>query len=301
MIGQSVYQFIVLMIVIFAAAGPRCPGDEDPKTWVFEKGGLLDIESGIGRDHHADPTVHYTLVFNVFVFMQLFNWVNCRKLYHEPNAFAGIHTNSTFIIIWIICLVVQILLVEGVSLAGGSGTNKALKTQSLNGGMWGICLGCGFFTLLWQMVIILVSRFIKPFVSQEQDWKPVSAGSCNGTHLKTGGIASVVPVEPPQQESCISVSEGTTNSKDSSTGSPTRERQVTGGAISTTSHPSLASDDPTRERRGSKLGIFARGSQDKHLMSNLSAGHAKDEEKKAQSLHRTLSKCSTNPEQPRSP
>ena len=37
------------------------------------------------RANNNDPSEHYTFIFNVFVFMQLFNEINCRKLFGEIN------------------------------------------------------------------------------------------------------------------------------------------------------------------------------------------------------------------------
>jgi len=44
------------------------------------------------RDGNDDPgpSRHYTIVFNVFVFMQIFNMINSRKINDELNVFKGI-------------------------------------------------------------------------------------------------------------------------------------------------------------------------------------------------------------------
>ena len=62
MIGQAIYQIIIVMILFFD--GPR----------------LLDVKEG----HHIEAaSVHYTLIFNSFVWMQLFNEINSRHLNGE--------------------------------------------------------------------------------------------------------------------------------------------------------------------------------------------------------------------------
>ena len=38
---------------------------------------------------HITPSRHFTLVFNCFVFLQIFNFVNARKLQDEINIFQG--------------------------------------------------------------------------------------------------------------------------------------------------------------------------------------------------------------------
>lgn len=44
---------------------------------------------------HSPPSEHYTIIFNTFVMMQLFNEINARKIYGERNMFNGIFSNPT--------------------------------------------------------------------------------------------------------------------------------------------------------------------------------------------------------------
>ena len=53
--------------------------------------------------------VHFTIIFNVFVFMTLFNEINGRKIHGETNVFEGIHKNYIFIGIWIACMAGQVM------------------------------------------------------------------------------------------------------------------------------------------------------------------------------------------------
>jgi Ca2+ transporting ATPase len=65
MLGQAGYQIIVVMTLLFA--GPN----------------LLGLEPGNEVEAAGGMSVHYTLIFNAFVWMQLFNEVNCRNLKGE--------------------------------------------------------------------------------------------------------------------------------------------------------------------------------------------------------------------------
>jgi len=71
-----------------------------------------------------------------------------------------------FCAIWIICVVVQVLFVEGAALfqGGGTGQNKAFKTVALSGGEWALCLVCGVFSMLWYLVIAAAGRAMKPIL-----------------------------------------------------------------------------------------------------------------------------------------
>ncbi|KAF9985533.1 hypothetical protein BGZ65_010623 [Modicella reniformis] len=89
-----------------------------------------------------------SMVFNTFVFLQIFNEVNCRRLDNRLNIFAGISRNNYFIIIFIIMLVFQALIVE----FGGN----AFDTESLSGGQWGICIVLGLLSLPFGVIIRLI-------------------------------------------------------------------------------------------------------------------------------------------------
>lgn len=66
MLGQASYQIIAVMVLLFE--GPR----------------ILDIDEGhVVEEEKGENSIHYTLIFNSFVWMQLFNEVNCRKLKGE--------------------------------------------------------------------------------------------------------------------------------------------------------------------------------------------------------------------------
>ena len=45
---------------------------------------------------NADPSEHFTIIFNTFVLMQLFNEINARKIHGERNVFKGIFNNYVF-------------------------------------------------------------------------------------------------------------------------------------------------------------------------------------------------------------
>jgi hypothetical protein len=52
---------------------------------------------------------HYTVVFNLFIFMQIFNLLNCRKI-DQYNFFDGIHKNLVYLVVWIGIVLMQIVL-----------------------------------------------------------------------------------------------------------------------------------------------------------------------------------------------
>lgn len=83
MLGQAVYQIIVIMLLLFL--GP---------SW-------FDIPPGHQVEAQGQNSVHYTIIFNTFVWMQLFNEVNSCKLNGECRCtrfigFVGCHCLRDF-------------------------------------------------------------------------------------------------------------------------------------------------------------------------------------------------------------
>jgi len=126
-LGQSAFQLIVLFGILYAvnAAGEHLifPG-------VYS--GQQDAEEG-------RASVHYTILFNTFVFCQVFNEINSRKVNLQLNVFDGILTNWIFLGIILFTVGVQILIVE----FGG----PAIRTVGLTIDQWVYCVTIGFFSL----------------------------------------------------------------------------------------------------------------------------------------------------------
>uniref|UniRef100_A0A183SGQ5 Calcium-transporting ATPase n=1 Tax=Schistocephalus solidus TaxID=70667 RepID=A0A183SGQ5_SCHSO len=91
-LGQSLYQLAVVFYLI----------------WGGEV--LLDVDSGRGLSARGikKPTEHFTVIFNTFVLMTLFNELNARKIHGQRNVFSGLHRNMLFVVIWITTFVLQV-------------------------------------------------------------------------------------------------------------------------------------------------------------------------------------------------
>jgi magnesium-transporting ATPase (P-type) len=82
---------------------------------------------------------HYTIIFNAFIFCQIFNEFNARSITDDPNVFAGILTNPMFIFIIVVSVALQIVIVEVGYLF--------TKTSHLTVAQWLITAGIGLVTL----------------------------------------------------------------------------------------------------------------------------------------------------------
>jgi len=150
--GEAIFQIIVNFALLFA--GPHIFsnwfGDLKKYGGVLSKGPDASIQdySAVQKRFDDQKTVLKTMVFNTFVFLQIFNEINCRRIDNRLNVFAGIHRNAYFITIFFFIAAAQVLIV----FFGGS----AFKTTPLTLGQWGICILLGFFSLPLGMVIRLI-------------------------------------------------------------------------------------------------------------------------------------------------
>ncbi|XP_076152593.1 plasma membrane calcium-transporting ATPase 1 isoform X1 [Alosa pseudoharengus] len=138
--GHAVYQLTIIFSLLF----------------VGEK--IFDIDSGRNAPLHAGPSEHYTIVFNTFVMMQLFNEINARKIHGERNVFDGIFNNLIFCSIVFGTFLIQIVIVQ----FGG----KPFSCVGLTIDQWLWCVFLGFGCLLWGQFISSVPtswlKFLRP-------------------------------------------------------------------------------------------------------------------------------------------
>ncbi|KAF5530951.1 Ca2+-transporting ATPase [Fusarium napiforme] len=110
-IGQSIYQLIVCFVL-----------------W-FGRDSILGYEEREVR----------SLIFNIFVFMQIFKLVNSRRIDNKLNIFEGLHRNHLFMLMMTIMAAGQIIIIFFGS--------DAFVVTRLNGIQWGISLVLGFFSI----------------------------------------------------------------------------------------------------------------------------------------------------------
>ncbi|ORX44182.1 calcium-translocating P-type ATPase [Piromyces finnis] len=145
-IGEALFQIIVNFALLFA--GPYIFSN-----WfgvLKDNGGVLNKgpQNNLQGEFEDQKTILKTMVFNTFVFLQIFNEINCRRIDNRLNVFTGILKNAYFISIFIFIAAAQVIIV----FFGGS----AFKTTPLNLGQWAICILLGFFSLPLGMVIRLI-------------------------------------------------------------------------------------------------------------------------------------------------
>ncbi|MDI1486925.1 MAG: plasma membrane calcium [Ramalina farinacea] len=115
--GQAVYQLAVTLVLYFA--GPH----------IFD---------------YSQKALD-TVVFNTFVWMQIFNQFNNRRLDNKLNVFEGIHRNWFFMAISLIMVGGQIMII----FVGGA----AFQIQALTGPQWAVSILCALPCFVWAIVL----------------------------------------------------------------------------------------------------------------------------------------------------
>ncbi|XP_036594390.1 plasma membrane calcium-transporting ATPase 2 isoform X3 [Trichosurus vulpecula] len=129
-LGHAVYQLTLIFTLLF----------------VGEK--MFMIDSGRNAPLHSPPSEHYTIIFNTFVMMQLFNEINARKIHGERNVFDGIFRNPIFCTIVLGTFAIQIVIVQ----FGG----KPFSCSPLQLDQWMWCIFIGLGELVWGQVIATI-------------------------------------------------------------------------------------------------------------------------------------------------
>ncbi|XP_029456628.1 plasma membrane calcium-transporting ATPase 2 [Rhinatrema bivittatum] len=129
-LGHAVYQLTLIFTLLF----------------VGEK--MFTIDNGRNAPLHSPPSEHYTIIFNTFVMMQLFNEINARKIHGERNVFDGIFRNPIFCSIVLGTFFIQIVIVQ----FGG----KPFSCSPLQLDQWMWCIFIGLGELVWGQVIATI-------------------------------------------------------------------------------------------------------------------------------------------------
>ncbi|XP_045068258.1 plasma membrane calcium-transporting ATPase 2-like isoform X4 [Coregonus clupeaformis] len=129
-LGHGIYQLVIIFSLLFV-------GEQ-----------IFDIDCGRNAPLHSPPSEHYTIIFNTFVLMQLFNEINARKIHGERNVFDGIFKNPIFCSIVFGTFAIQFVIVQ----FGG----KPFSCTPLDLEKWGWCTFLGLGELVWGQVIATI-------------------------------------------------------------------------------------------------------------------------------------------------
>ncbi|CAO3673150.1 unnamed protein product [Rhizopus stolonifer] len=132
-IGQAIFQIVVTLVLLYTSV----------------------------LNYPTESVVLQTVVFNTFVFCQIFNEVNCRRIDSHLNIFSNIFANKFFIVIFLVCGLGQVLIVQ----FGG----PAFQVIALNGAHWAIAIVVGLLSLPIGVVIRMIPDNIFAFLFRNSE------------------------------------------------------------------------------------------------------------------------------------
>lgn len=158
MLGQASYQIVVIMVLLFSG----------PEIFGFEPG--HEVEKNTGEN-----SLHYTFIFNAFVWMQLFNEINSRSLEGDCNVFRGIQRNPLFCGILVISAVLQVIMVEF------GGRAMRVTDNGLSAEYWGYSIALGVVSLPMQWMINLLYAIVHRYYGIWRERRRVKASRRTST------------------------------------------------------------------------------------------------------------------------
>ncbi|KAI9476101.1 MAG: PMCA-type calcium-translocating P-type ATPase [Benjaminiella poitrasii] len=127
-IGQAIFQLVVTLILLYSNV----------------------------LNYPTESALLQTVVFNTFVFCQIFNEINCRRIDSNLNIFSNIWANKFFIVIFFICVLGQVMIVQ----FGG----PAFQVVPLDGVHWAIAIVIGLLSLPIGVIIRLIPNDVFGFL-----------------------------------------------------------------------------------------------------------------------------------------
>ncbi|KAG2392937.1 hypothetical protein C9374_009514 [Naegleria lovaniensis] len=106
-IGQIIYQLVALLVLHYAGRYMCIHDQQANKICLCDPTPPSTSPSTISMTQ-----VSYTIVFNAFVFCQIFNQFNCRRINNEWNLFKSIHKSLMFVGLFALTVSFQVLLVQ---------------------------------------------------------------------------------------------------------------------------------------------------------------------------------------------
>ncbi|EAR94179.2 calcium-translocating P-type ATPase, PMCA-type protein (macronuclear) [Tetrahymena thermophila SB210] len=187
-IFQSIWQLAIICTIAFAGEYfiPEYSDDFDtstrPEDIVFVQNykysnsektlahsGRLRTYSGDADDYskklaleNCTPSRHFTVLFNTFVLLQFFNFLNARKIDDEFNIFSNILSNPLFFVILIIIIVFQFIFVTWGFRA------LYVYKYGLTWQQWLICIGFGVSCNFWAIIIKLIPDRLFPQLGNKE-------------------------------------------------------------------------------------------------------------------------------------
>lgn len=163
-LAQGIYQCFWLFLIFYGVPAQLPAYAVHPCNYLGT--GETDSECTTRQNQEREKT--NSLVFNTFIWMQLFNEVNSRRINDELNVFSGIFKGWIFpsIMAMVVGFQVIIMCVPAVG--------NIFSVQGQSGGEWAVALGIGAGSLIVSFATKVGSRLVvkmrgaKPVQTEEE-------------------------------------------------------------------------------------------------------------------------------------
>jgi magnesium-transporting ATPase (P-type) len=175
----SLWNILVMTILMFAGGSIGGLGDYDRST-----------DPGDNDDKARFKRTHFTYIYNTFVFLQMFNMINCRKIGRRDfNVFESFFHNMYFLVLFAFIVVVQFLQVEWFS--------SLTNTEPLQRSEWGSCIAVASTSLPISAIIKLIpDDYLKklPFINMGDEDKVMNNKLLDNYNKATGAAVQQTAV-----------------------------------------------------------------------------------------------------------
>ncbi|KAL4452347.1 hypothetical protein ABPG75_008009 [Micractinium tetrahymenae] len=209
-----------------------CPPSTANCQWDAVDDYYNQLEDDYQNAKDDDQKRTNSMVFNTFIWCQMANMLNARKIRNELNVLAGIFASHIFWVIWVLICGFQVIV---MFLLGG-----VFKVERQSGLEWGIAILIGAGSLPLNVLTKLISRLLperkssdkRHLTATERSVAALAAGSSQELDLPKkrfgffrccGGAAGSSPKRPePWREMKESSEEGATPARGSPRTSSTK-------------------------------------------------------------------------------
>eukprot|EP00877_Chromochloris_zofingiensis_P010936 jgi/Chrzof1/6096/Cz17g09160.t1 len=157
--------------VLCSSGSSSCPDSDDFQNQL----NWLDKESNRIADDQWLRTA--SLLFNAFIFCQVMNEINARRINDELNVFEDLHKSPIFLAVIVITIGLQVIIIQ-------TPVSNFFKIAPLNGPEWGVSIAIGLGAVPVSIATRLITRCL-PTIRRKRTQRELSRPKSSGSHSRT--------------------------------------------------------------------------------------------------------------------
>eukprot|EP00879_Flechtneria_rotunda_P002036 GHRR01002214.1.p1 GENE.GHRR01002214.1~~GHRR01002214.1.p1 ORF type:complete len:850 (+),score=231.92 GHRR01002214.1:2125-4674(+) len=112
----------------------------------------IALDQHLAEQHDEDFLKVASLLFNTFIFAQIFNLINSRRINDEYNVFEGLNTSTLFLAILGFIIFCQVMIINFLGMF--------FHIQPLHWQEWLVTVAIGGGAMIWSLIVRFISRNI---------------------------------------------------------------------------------------------------------------------------------------------